>query len=154
MDKMMIVWLVAFAVFLVAEISTQMLVSVWLACGSLAALLTAGLGGQVWLQILVFVAVSALALAFTRPLARKLIGKRERTNADRCVGQTALVTEDIDNLEGQGAVRLDGKTWTARSDGGEPLPKGQSVRVLRIEGVKLMVEAEKKQEEVTTHGGT
>ena len=61
------------------------------------------------------------------------------TNADRCLGQTARVTEDIDNLAETGAVYVDGKTWSARSDDGAPLPAGTLVTVLRMEGVKLIV---------------
>ena len=52
-----------------------------------------------------------------------------------------VVCEDIDNLAGTGAVKLDGKEWTARSDSGANIPSGSVVKVRRIEGVKLIVDA-------------
>ena len=93
-----------------------------------------------------------MALAVTRPLVKKAVGRQkgEATNADRVLGETAKVTETIDNLAGPGAVYVDGKTWTARSAGEETIPRGTLVRVERMEGVKLFVEScdvcEKEQE--------
>ena len=55
-------------------------------------------------------------------------------------GLTAgLVTEDIDNLTGRGAVTVGGKVWTARAQGDTPIAAGTTATVLRIEGVKLIV---------------
>ena len=48
--------------------------------------------------------------------------------------------EGIDNLAGTGAVQVFGQTWTARSAGGETIPAGSKVTILRIEGVKLLVQ--------------
>jgi membrane protein implicated in regulation of membrane protease activity len=62
------------------------------------------------------------------------------TNADRVVGQAAMVVERVDNAAAAGAVRTDGKIWTARSSSGEPIEVGIGVKVLFIEGVKLIVE--------------
>ena len=85
--------------------------------------------------------VPKLCLAAVRPLAKKHLNSRvERTNADRAIGQEALVTEAIDNIQGRGAVIIHGVTWTARSQDGLPIPDGTMVRVLRIEGVKVFVE--------------
>ena len=67
--------------------------------------------------------------------------RHDPTNADRVIGQTALVTEDIDNVEGKGLVVISGQVWSARSEHGVAIPAGTQVRVLRIEGVKVYVEA-------------
>ena len=89
---------------------------------------------------LVFLAVSAAALAATRPLVKKLsAGRAVPTNADRVLGRTARVTETIDNDSASGAVYVDGKTWTARSADGEIIPAGELVEIVRMEGVKLIV---------------
>ena len=61
------------------------------------------------------------------------------TNADRVLGMTARVTETIENQYGQGAVYVDGKTWSARSAGGERILRDQEVEVTAMEGVKLIV---------------
>ena len=60
--------------------------------------------------------------------------------ADLAVGKDCVVVEAIDNLQGSGAVTLDGKTWTARTeDETIRLPENSVATVLRIEGVKLIV---------------
>lgn len=136
-----IVWLVLLLLFAGGEATTVGLTSIWFAAGALAALIAALLGGALWIQITLFLAVSLLCLAAVRPLAKKhLNNKVEHTNADRAIGQEALVTEDVDNIQGKGAVIIRGVTWTARSEDGDPIPTGTMVRVLRIEGVKVFVE--------------
>ena len=83
------------------------------------------------------------ALAATRPLVQRMLRRDETpTNADRVLGQTARVTETIDNTVPTGAVYADGKTWTARSASGRVIPKDTMVKVQRMEGVRLFVEEE------------
>lgn len=136
-----IVWLVLLLLFAGAEGVTVGLTSIWFAAGALAALIAALLGGALWIQIALFLAVSLLCLAAVRPLARRhLNNKIEPTNADRAIGAEAQVTEDIDNVHGRGAVVIRGVAWTARSEDGSPIPAGTMVKVLRIEGVKVFVE--------------
>ena len=85
--------------------------------------------------------VSIVALLATRPLVRKMMDKKiTPTNADVVLGKEARVTETIDNTVPSGAVYVDGKTWSARSESGETLPEGTLVRAVRMEGVKLFVE--------------
>ena len=140
--NMTIFWLIAFILFVVGEAVTVGLVPIWFAVGSLGALLTAALGGGLWLQIAVFLILSALSLMLLKPLSRKWMAghKAARTNADRVIGETALVTEDIDNTMATGQVQVDGQIWTARSAHGVVIPAGSRVKVLSIQGVKVMVE--------------
>ncbi len=138
---LMIMWLVLLIVFAASEAVTVGLTSIWFAAGALFALIAALLGGPLWVQITLFLAVSLLCLAAVRPLAKKhLNDKVEPTNADRVIGAQAQVTEDIDNVHGKGAVVVRGMTWSARSQDGGPISAGTMVRVLRIEGVKVFVE--------------
>lgn len=134
------IWLVLMVLFLIAEAGTVSMVSLWFAAGALAALLTALAGGPAWLQILLFVAVSAGLLLALRPLARKyLTPKLTATNVDSVVGTTGLVTAAIDNVSAAGQVKLGAMEWTARSTSGQPIAVGTRVRVDRIEGVKAFV---------------
>ncbi len=138
---MKIMWLVLLVVFAAGEAATVGLTSIWFAAGAFAALIAALLGGALWIQITLFLAVSLLCLAAVRPLAKKhLNNKVEHTNADRVIGADAQVTEDIDNIHGKGTVVIRGMTWSARSQDGRPIAAGTMVRVLRIEGVKVFVE--------------
>ena len=135
------VWVVLMIGFLVVEGIAPGLVSIWFALGALAALISALLGAQVWLQAVWFVVVSLLALVITRPLAKKYVNSRtQATNADMLIGQECIVTETIDKLHGTGAVSVAGKVWTARADDPEKIIEKGSVAVIeRIEGVKLIV---------------
>ena len=134
-------WFAACIVFALVEALTTGLASIWFALGSLAALVCALLGAPLWLQLLWFLAVSLAALVVTRPLVKKYINNRKKaTNADSAVGRCALVTETIDELAGTGAVKLDGKVWTARTLSGCVAAPGEKVVVREIRGVKLMVE--------------
>lgn len=138
---MTIFWLAAFIVFAIGEAVTVGLVSVWFAVGALAALFATALGAGLWLQITVFLGVSALALALFKPLSSKFLKPRvSATNADRVIGSAALVTETIDNAQAKGQVKVNGQVWSACSAQDTVIPAGTDVKVLRIEGVKVIVE--------------
>ncbi len=139
--SMAVVWLIAMVVFLIVEGIVPGLVSIWFAIGSLAALLAAALRAPVWLQVVWFLIVSVAALALTRPLAKKYVNARTQpTNADRILGKDCVVREAIDNIQGTGAVAVDGKVWTARMEEDDlTAAVGEVVVARRIEGVKLVV---------------
>lgn len=138
--KYAIFWLVLVIVFGVIEGVTPQLASIWFAGGALAALIVSLFRVDVWIQAVVFVGVSALLLALTRPLVKKrLRAAVVPTNSDAAIGKVAVVTERIDNTGATGFVRLDGTLWTARSADGSPVEEGEEVIVDRIEGVKLIV---------------
>lgn len=135
-------WLIALIVLLVGEAITIGLTFVWFAVGALGALIVAVLGGALWLQVVIFLALSGVTLALARPVfARFLKTSHAATNADRVIGQTAVVTEQIDNLSGTGQVKVAGQIWSARSAHDVVIPRETEVRVLKISGVKVLVEA-------------
>ena len=137
------IWIAAIIIFGVAEAATAGLTSIWFVLGSVAGLIAAVCSAPIWLQVVLFFVVSIAALAFTRPLVVKLMKKDIKpTNADMVLGGTARVTERIDNALPSGAVYIDGKTWTARSDDGSIIEPDTAVRILRMEGVKLIVQKE------------
>ena len=139
-------WLIVMVMFLVVEAATVGLVCIWFAVGSLAALLAAMCGAQLWLQIVLFLVVSAATLYFTRPLVKRYVNSKvEPTNADMVIGKECRVTETVDNIAGTGAVYVDGKTWTARSENDEVIPEGTLVTAKSIDGVKLIVAAPEKE---------
>lgn len=139
---MLIFWIVLLILLIVVEAVTAQMVTIWFAAGAAAAIVAELLNAQVWLQWVVFIAVSAIALVATRPLVRKLTKTRvQPTNADRCIGQTAVVTQEIDNVAGRGQVHVNGITWTARSADGSVIGKDEKVTVEKIDGVKLIVKA-------------
>ena len=136
-------WLIVFIALVAGEAATVGLTLIWFAVGALGGLLAASFGGPFWFQLVVFVIISAAALAMVRPIAARHFQPRHSpTNADRVVGKSGLVTETIDNACAQGQVKVLGQVWTARSERDVVIPQGTQVKVLRIEGVKVFVEAE------------
>ena len=138
---MAVVWLTAMIALLIVEAIVPGLVSIWFAIGAFAALISALLGAPLWLQVVWFLAVSVATLVLTRPLAQRYVNSRvQPTNADALIGRDCVVTENIDNLAGTGAVKIDGKVWTARAENENGrYAKGDVVKAVKIEGVKLIV---------------
>ena len=141
MNELSIFWLVAVIVLGIVEALTVGLVTVWFAVGALAALISSLFGGPLWLQILLFVVVTAVTLITTRPLVKKYFGKNSHkpTNADMVIGKEAQVTEEINNLQGTGAVKCLGNACSARRASGDISAEGAIVTAVQIEGVKLIV---------------
>ena len=146
MEQMEIIWLALTAVLLIIEIATLGLTTIWFAAGALFAFFAAFLGMNQGIQIGVFVVVSVVLLFFTRPLAVKYLNtKTMKTNTEALVGKTARVIVDINNLKSQGQVVINGLEWTARSSDDTVVFKiGDAVTIVGIEGVKLIVEGQKK----------
>lgn len=138
---MLFVWIAVIIGTLVLEALTAQMVSVWFALGGAAGLIAYVLHLPPWPQVLVFAVVTLLLLICTRPFVRKLMKtKPAATNADRYIGEIGLVSEEINNEENLGQVRVRGSVWTARTEGARTVERGTEVKILRIEGVKLIVE--------------
>lgn len=139
---MVYVWLGVTVVFALIEAATVQLTTIWFAAGAFISMLLTLFGVKsIPIQILVFAVVSLASLIATRPLVKKVINsKKQPTNADMNIGETGVVTEEIDNINAVGTVSLKGTLWTARSLDGSVIEKDELVKVIRIEGVKLIVE--------------
>ncbi len=138
--NMTYIWLGLVIVFAVFEAATAGLTSIWFAAGALFAMIAAVLGAGIWMQIIVFIAVSAVLLVFVRQIAYKFITpKIEATNADALIGKIGIVTEKIDNDVGCGEVKVDGKAWSARSFDNNIVEVNAKVEIVKIEGVKLII---------------
>ncbi len=150
MNGMMIVWLVVLILAIGIEIATLGLTSIWFAPGALAAIIAAALQAPIFVQVILFFAVSLLLLYFTRPIAVKYFNReRIKTNAESLVGKQAIVISEIDNLQGIGQVVVGGQEWSARSvDDKIKLPVGCVVNIMAISGVKLIVKADEQMEQV------
>lgn len=137
-----VLWLVVIIAFVVIELSTVTLTSIWFAAGGLAALLVAMLNGNFFVQIIAFLVVAFGLLAGTRSWARRYLEtKKQKTNADRAIGEEVRLTERVSNLDRTGRAVVHGQDWAVRSaDDNVIIEKGELVRVLQISGVKLIVE--------------
>ena len=134
-------WLALIIAAIVIEGMSAQLVSIWFVAGGVAALIASLCGASFAVQMVLYVLVTAAALAATRPFVKKAMTfKKEDTNAGRYLGKIGIVTSEINNTAAVGQVKVLGNIWSARSSDGSIIPAGASVLVLRIEGVKLIVE--------------
>jgi membrane protein implicated in regulation of membrane protease activity len=142
-----LIWILIAVIFAVIEGFTMGLTTIWFTVGGVAACIVALLGGPLLLQIAIFLIVSVILLYFTRPLAEKRLKiGHEKNNIDQMIGKTCLVTGTIQPYH-TGQAKVNGMVWTAAvKDNTETIEKGQLVRIVGIEGVKLIVEREKGEE--------
>lgn len=142
-----LIWVIIAVIFAVIEAFTMGLTTIWFTVGGVAACIIALIGGPLILQIAVFLIVSIILLYFTRPLAEKRLKiGHEKNNIEQMIGKTAIVTETIKPYY-PGQAKLNGLVWTAVSaQEAEILEKNDLVRVIKVEGVKLVVESVKGEE--------
>lgn len=141
-----LIWLIALAVFIVIEIVTLGLATIWFACGALVAFIATLLGANVTIQFVLFTVVSLASLFTVRPyVARKFTSERTKTNYESLIGKCAKVVETIDANKETGAIFINGLEWTARTDDMTVIEAGKFAEILEIRGVKVIVK-EKKEE--------
>ena len=135
------VWVAVIILCVAVEAFTLDLTAIWFAVGGVAALVAASLSLSVSAQLVIFVVFSAVLLALLRPFCRRFLKTRNvPTNADRIIGQNAVVTQPIDNIQGTGEIKLPGSVWSAASADGSAIAAGSVVRIVAIRGVKAVVE--------------
>ena len=140
-------WIAVIALAAVVEADTCDLIAVWFIPGAIASMILAICGVELWIQAVVFVALSAAILILFFAVFKKRIPKKKAiaTNVDALIGTKGIVEEKIDNLHETGSVRLRGLTWSARSvDEDVTIEEGSIVIVKEIAGVKLICQPEEK----------
>lgn len=139
------IWLIIMGVFILVEILTLGLTTIWFAAGALGAFIVALIGGPVWLQIAVCIVIAFVLLIFTKPIADKMLNSKVvKTNVDSLPGQKVRVIETINNIQETGQIMLNGLEWTARAEHDEEIIEKDSIVIIKeVTGVKVIVEKEK-----------
>lgn len=137
-----VMWMALVIIFLVIELITIGLTTIWLAGGALVAFILAAIGVSFWWQLAAFIIISFVLIYFTRPLVLKYVNpRRTRTNSEGLIGEIVKVTGRIDNRAAEGTALAKGQEWSARAIFDDMvIEKDTLVKVVRIEGVKLIVE--------------
>ena len=136
-----VVWIAILIGGIAIEVATLNLVSVWFAVGALAAFIALTLGAGFVVQLIVFAVVSAIMLCLIRPLTTDILKpKGAKTNADRIIGELALVTETISNAQSKGQIKIYGKIQSAKRNDDQIINEGETVKIIAIRGVKAIVE--------------
>ncbi len=135
-----VIWLIIALIAGIAEAATVSLISVWFALGAVASAIAAAFRLGTVAQIIIFLAVSLVLMALTAPLCKKFrMGEKTPTNADRLIGRTGIITEDVDPLQGKGEVKVSGQVWSVQVRGDGRAKIGDNVIVEDIEGAHLVV---------------
>lgn len=135
-----IFWLVLVIILSFVEVATVNLVSIWFVASGIVAMILSFFIEDIAIVSTIFAILDIVLLIITRPIVNKLKSKDNvKTNLDRIIGEDAIVTQDIVKNE-VGEVKVDGKRWSAISK--NICLKGDIVKILRIDGVKLVVEKE------------
>jgi membrane protein implicated in regulation of membrane protease activity len=140
------IWLILAAVLIVAELFTAGFFLLWFGIAAAGAALAGLLGAGTAVQWVVFIALSAVLWAVTRPFARRMRrgGESEAVGADRYVGLKGLVLTEIDNASAAGLVRIEREEWRAESGTGDVIPKGTWIEVTAVTGARLIVRPREK----------
>ncbi len=135
---MTLIWLLIVIVLGFIELFTVNLVTIWFVASGIVALVLSYFDVPVPIQVTVFVILGIILLFTTKKPLEKMLNKtKQKTNVDRVLDMEGIVTEEIDK-NSPGEVKVDGKRWTAIAD--TKIPKDATVKILKIEGVKLIVE--------------
>ncbi len=142
-----VLWLVLMVVFVITELVTVGLTSIWFAVGALCALIAGAVDASFGIQVVIFIAISLVLLFATRPFARKFINTRMvKTNSESLVGEVIRITERVSNIDQTGTAVVKGQEWTVRTDNdNDVIEQGELAKIVRITGVKLIVERNKEE---------
>lgn len=137
-------WLIFAGIFFIIEMATIGFLIFWLGIGALLAMVTSFITDNIVIQTVVFVVTSGILIPLTKPLADKFTNKKTvATNSYSLIDKTGIVLVDIDPIKATGLVKVNGETWSAKSENGEIISKDTKIKVLSIDGVKLVVSPQK-----------
>ena len=134
----MYIWLILTIIFLILEGYTTALISIWFALAAGILTLVSGYIPDIMKQFYLFVTLSFVFIIVTRTLSKKLLSKRKEKIESRIIGQVVEVKSVIS--PGDYEIYLDGKHWKAKCD--KELHAGDKAKVLKIQGIKLILEKE------------
>lgn len=136
---LIVIWSIFIVVTIIVELETADLITIWFTVGAAGALVAAALGASPLIQLGIFIVVSLVLLLLTRPLTKNMMKKEiVRTNADRLIGMTAVVTKAIGDGE-VGEVRIEHAFWRAVNFNGQSFSVNEKVRIDAITGSRLVV---------------
>ncbi len=137
---MSLVWLVIAIVFAVAELMTASLTLIWFSIAAIILIFVSKIVESIIVQTIIFGIISTVLLVVaTKKFIKQDENYKYNTNLQAIINEKGFIKEEI-NPQKVGIVSLGGEDWSAISIDNETILKGEHVRVLKIEGVKLVVE--------------
>ena len=134
-------WLIISGICLVLEIFTVSFLLFFPGVGAFLAFISYLLGANIYLQVIIFVISSALMILFIRPIITKFFKAKDvPMNSSSLIGKTGVILKDISSSN-IGQVKVSGEIWSAISRENEEISKDSEVKIIAIDGVKLIVES-------------
>ena len=136
------IWMALAVIFIIGEIFTAGFFILWFGIGAAAAGVLALLDfGPGW-QWGTFLFVSGALFAVSRKFADRVTKEQPHgIGADRFFANDGIVLEEIDNTKNTGRVRLGKEEWQADSKSGDVIAAGEKVKVIKVDGTHLIVQA-------------
>lgn len=138
-ENLWLVWILAGVFFLIIELITTALVSIWfVAAAVVTCLVSLAVDSFLW-QLVIFLLLSAVFMVIFRYVYKKYIkpGRDEIKREEMLVGRSAVTAEDTDSFGGK--VLAGDVYWRAVSENGEKIPKGETVGIVKADGTTLTV---------------
>lgn len=133
-------WLIAAGIFFVGEMFTAGFLIFWLGIAALITMVVSFFVSNLIVQMTVFIIASVVLIFATKPFVKKFVHVKEtKTNAFSIIGKRALVIKNIDSVNENGQIKVNGETWTAIGENDDKIEKGTEVEVVSINGVKAVV---------------
>ncbi len=134
-----IAWLAVGVVFLIVELLTTALVSIWFVPSAIITCLLSFVVDNLLIQIAIFVVLSAVFMVVCRKIYNKHIKKPvdDVDQNEKLLGKTATVTEDTNGITGR--ILVGDVYWRAVSENGETIPKGETVTIKSVNGTTLVI---------------
>lgn len=134
-----IMWLAVGVVFLIVELLTTALVSIWFVPSAIITCLLSFVVDNLLIQIAIFVALSAVFMVVCRKIYNKHIKKPvdDVDQNEKLIGKTAKVAEDTNGISGR--ILVGDVYWKAVSENGDIIPKGETVKIKSVNGTTLVI---------------
>lgn len=138
-----LIWFLIAVIFIAVEAFTPSFFLIWFGIGSFVAAILALIGINEVIQIVIFILISMITMAFARPLVKNFIYKGkgpEKSNIYSIIGTKAIVLKEVTELKGKVKVLSTGETWSAYTrEHFQPIKEDVQVVVEEVDGAKLVV---------------
>ncbi len=134
-----IMWLAVGVFFLIVELLTTALVSIWFVPSAIITCLLSFVVDSLLIQVAIFVVLSAIFMVVCRKIYNKHIKKPvdDVDQNENLLGKTATVTENTNAITGR--ILVGDVYWKAVSENGDIIPKGETVKIKSVNGTTLVI---------------
>lgn len=140
-------WLILAGLLFIGEIVTTGFILFWFGIAALLCAILDFAHVHIYFQIITFIVAAVVLIIFTRPLTKGLLKpKGVQSNVFAIIGKIGTVVKEIDNIQGEGQVKIGGEVWRAESEDGSNIQKGTDVEVIKVEGVRVIVKIKSESE--------